>query len=1563
MFKVFVIIISFFLLTNFVTAQNAEKSHIIPREALIDPGPIPESNVLQKASTSSNTLPDYMSSTNSQGVSTGITGFFDFQTNGGALEYLEVNPLNPNRIHAIMMVSTDSLNVSASRRTAYSYSSNGGSTWTTPRILNLGAYARSGYPQMTIEDLGNGHYVADVVNHANHPTPDDTQNPLATALSLQQSEGGPFNDPSYPHSGQFETAQPIWPIVKVASNSNIVIAAGRQAPLNGVYVTVYNQTTGLFQSWTPLDESVGGARTAMAVSPDGQIAVGWFASPGGIETYNIRYSTSDDNGLTWSDIQVMEKNIDDYIYFGGFDMMYIGSTLYIATCGGKIEGGSVSFASSRVFLWDSYSEQFRVAIDSSNFPKLKLTTTRNQTNHLFSFHQPSISKNFDATKIYIAASAHLEGITDAQGWHYSDIIYTQSLDGGFTWLDVRNITNTSSLDERYPSVSNFNPTIADSNRLYLVFQEDKIPGQNSGTSSTGDLRPISRASLKFLKVNTDLYPVIYVDQSDFYVSLPTGTTTTEIMTVYNEGVYDLDFRISYDYSFIPKNKKENTRPTLSRIETNALAKNNRLITSPPKSKLLGSQIKQKVDYFKQNKKMIFYDDIESGQGSWTTQALTGANLWHISDYYSNSPDHSWWCGIESQGNYDNGQRINNALITPEISLVGLPSAFLQFFEYYETEEGYDFCMVDVTTNNGATWIPLRGQFGNAPSGSSDDWILRGYDLSPFAGNSIKIRFYFDTGDNTYQDYTGWFIDDIMVLNAGWLSVNPQRGTVPPGESIDLDVIFNSEGLNGGEYYVNIIIRSNDPEQQFYYVPAVMEVYENASVAGIKFNDLNANGVKEEGEPGIPNWKIYIRGMMEDSVLTNSEGRYKFENLWPGNYTVSEELKSGWLQTYPLGNSYDLLLDFGQHETDKDFGNFKYGTISGVMFDDLNGNGTKDSGEPGLQGWKINMTGAKVDSVLTGTNGIYKFENLMLGSYTVTDETRIGWRQTKPVPQNSYTINITQSGYAGINVDFGKFKLAVISGKIFTDLNHNGTLDAGEPGLAGMRVDLRGNNPLNNQAITTTENGLYSFNSFIDLYVVSTETPPNKYFTIPTAKQYNFNVNTSGMEFTNKHFGLSWLTDSIMYRSFLPESIVQLDAKGKLPKAVKRKPVGGYWEFKLAHDKTQPIREMHIDFAVDVIVKKMLAEPSPFITIYGEKKKVSFVNGSWRAGDTITIKGYSSKGKPQLIKKIWYGPPSVTPVTNIKPIFEYLELPMPTYANLISEIFADGGFSADGGLLIGTKRTDNPKNFGWVLISKDKDVQKSLRNGTLLHNGGQKFFSKFYDGKIFVGQHNSLPPTKQNNRLFAELVALKLGIVASALERTQLGFGELIYENPTNPLHGLMIKQIFATASAAMTSRTGDSTNFYNVVRQINLAFNGQFDTSKFWDKTTLKNIRYLADVPYLRFNPETPIEKITPIENYSYTETPSIFELAQNYPNPFNPSTTIQFILPEDAFVTLKVYNVLGQEVTTIIDNEYYTEGMNDVDFEAHNLSSGIYFYHIKAEGLGDTPKIYTQVKKMILLR
>ena len=88
---------------------------------------------------------------------------------------------------------------------------------------------------------------------------------------------------------------------------------------------------------------------------------------------------------------------------------------------------------------------------------------------------------------------------------------------------------------------------------------------------------------------------------------------------------------------------------------------------------------------------------------------------------------------------------------------------------------------------------------------------------------------------------------------------------------------------------------------------------------------------------------------------------------------------------------------------------------------------------------------------------------------------------------------------------------------------------------------------------------------------------------------------------------------------------------------------------------------------------------------------------------------------------------------------------------------------------------------------------------------------------------------------------------------------------------------------------------------------------------------------------------------------PLSYNLEQNYPNPFNPSTTIKYSIPEMSKVSLTIYNLLGEEVATLV-NEEKVAGNYTVEFNAANLSSGIYFYQLKAGN-------FIQTKKMVLMK
>ncbi|MFB3056892.1 MAG: T9SS type A sorting domain-containing protein, partial [Ignavibacteriaceae bacterium] len=99
------------------------------------------------------------------------------------------------------------------------------------------------------------------------------------------------------------------------------------------------------------------------------------------------------------------------------------------------------------------------------------------------------------------------------------------------------------------------------------------------------------------------------------------------------------------------------------------------------------------------------------------------------------------------------------------------------------------------------------------------------------------------------------------------------------------------------------------------------------------------------------------------------------------------------------------------------------------------------------------------------------------------------------------------------------------------------------------------------------------------------------------------------------------------------------------------------------------------------------------------------------------------------------------------------------------------------------------------------------------------------------------------------------------------------------------------------------------------------------------------------YSPEVSVEVTPPIE----------YSLGQNYPNPFNPSTSIKYSIPEGGFVTLDVYNLLGEKVTSLV-NGVQEAGRYEINFDASNLASGIYVYSLRSGS-------FNLVKKMLLMK
>jgi protocatechuate 3,4-dioxygenase beta subunit len=293
-------------------------------------------------------------------------------------------------------------------------------------------------------------------------------------------------------------------------------------------------------------------------------------------------------------------------------------------------------------------------------------------------------------------------------------------------------------------------------------------------------------------------------------------------------------------------------------------------------------------------------------------------------------------------------------------------------------------------------------------------------------------------------------------------------------------------------------------------------FEQTSIHGYKFNDLNGNGV-DNSDPRLNAWTINLTGtdntgaVVSKSTTTGSNGEYSFTGLTPGIYTISETQQTGW--TKSVGGT-QVTLTSGQEAVANTgeagnllpgqaevvtaglaFGNFEQTSIHGYKFNDLNGNGV-DNSEPRLGAWTINLTGtdntgsAVLKSTTTDANGEYSFTALTPGTYTISETQQTGWTKSLGGTQVTLTSGqeaVANSGEAGnllpgqvevvtAGLAFGNFEQTSIHGYKFNDLDGNGA-DNSEPRLSAWTINLTGTDNTGSavsKSTTTDANGEYSF---------------------------------------------------------------------------------------------------------------------------------------------------------------------------------------------------------------------------------------------------------------------------------------------------------------------------------------------------------------------------------------------------------------------------------------------------------------------------------------------------------
>ncbi len=373
-----------------------------------------------------------------------------------------------------------------------------------------------------------------------------------------------------------------------------------------------------------------------------------------------------------------------------------------------------------------------------------------------------------------------------------------------------------------------------------------------------------------------------------------------------------------------------------------------------------------------------YLGYDSGYGSWSWEDMDGN-----STLITRAADHAVSLGIvvvNSAGNEGPGNGTDNTLIAPA--------------------DGDSVIAAGAVTSTG-----IRSSFSSV--GPTTDAPPRIKPDVMAMGSGVRVASY--TNPLAYFNANGTSFS--CPLSAGVaaliLSANPTLGPLQVRDAMR-NTADNAASPNN--QYGWGILDADSAIRYWGIVPM-------ARLSGTLYHDLDADGVRDGGEPGLSGNNVVISGPTIDTVLSGAAGEFLFDSLAIGSYSLTATVP-GWAVTTTPGSLGAYLL----HRDS--LGGFTIGLVqtgsgSGSVFNDTNSNGMRDPGEPGLAGRTVLLTGAATDSAVTDSSGAYTFTGLLPGTYSISQVQQAGWVQSAPPSSGGHPLFLSE-GMNTTGLDFGNY---------------------------------------------------------------------------------------------------------------------------------------------------------------------------------------------------------------------------------------------------------------------------------------------------------------------------------------------------------------------------------------------------------------------------------------------------------------------------------------------------------------------------------------------------------------